>query len=202
VTNTQILPQYSANYIECYLSNRKTKDKQCFRTSRCANSWSLMEYDQRIIVRFLHTENMQPDQVHTRLKAQFEDNINSLCNAQYQCQYIRQRREDRKQSGSFYWIHSLENYGMLWSRAISFSISIAEALSISHLIVFRHLWDLLDMKNCHLQWISQTWFIFKKLTRVFRRKFLSLCFTTVLFIRYRTFRLLAFQSYKYCMVRT
>jgi hypothetical protein len=41
-----------------------------------------MEYDQRVIVRFLHKEGVQPDQIHTKLKAQFDDDTHSLRNVQ------------------------------------------------------------------------------------------------------------------------
>jgi hypothetical protein len=42
-----------------------------------------MEHDQRIIVHFLYKEDAQPDQIYVRLKAQFEDDISSLCSVQY-----------------------------------------------------------------------------------------------------------------------
>jgi hypothetical protein len=47
------------------------------------NFGSPMEYDQRVIVGFLHKEGVQPDQIHTRLKAQFENDANSLHSIQY-----------------------------------------------------------------------------------------------------------------------
>jgi hypothetical protein len=37
-----------------------------------------MEYDQRIIVRFLHNESMQPDQIHIKLKTQFKNDSYGL----------------------------------------------------------------------------------------------------------------------------
>jgi hypothetical protein len=37
-----------------------------------------MDYDQRVIVCFLHNEHVEPDQICTRLKAQFENDTYSL----------------------------------------------------------------------------------------------------------------------------
>jgi hypothetical protein len=47
-----------------------------------------MEYDQGVIVGIRHKEGMEPDQVHTRLKAQFENDTNTLRSVKYCYQYV------------------------------------------------------------------------------------------------------------------
>jgi hypothetical protein len=119
-----------------------------------------MEYDQRIIVRFLHKDGVQSDQIRTRLKAQFEDDTYSLRSVQLWCQYVRQGREDlrdEERSGK----PSLE---FIDSKIIAChnsdpfhpAYSIAEAIGISHSTVLNHLRDSLGMKNFHFRCIPQS----------------------------------------------
>jgi hypothetical protein len=66
------------------------------------NFWSTIEYDQRVIARFLHSEGVHPDQIHARLTAQFGSGTDNLRSVQRWCQYVRQGREemdDEERSG-------------------------------------------------------------------------------------------------------
>jgi hypothetical protein len=53
-----------------------------------------MEYEQRIIIRFLHREGVAPDEIHTRLRAQFGDDTDSSRSVRRWCSYVQQGRED------------------------------------------------------------------------------------------------------------
>jgi hypothetical protein len=170
VTNIQILPQYSASYIECYLSNRKGRSKQFLGTGRCANidhQWSMTRESSSVFstkkaysqTKFTPDLNRNSGMIWT-VSVAFNVSVSTFGRSE--------KIENNR--GGFYCIHWLEIYGKPWSRAISFSISIAEAINISHSMIFRHLWDLLDMKNCHLRCISQIVFIFQKAHKSFSTK--------------------------------
>jgi hypothetical protein len=47
----------------------KEKGQTIFGTDVRFDFWLSMEYDQRVIVRFLYKENVQLDQIHIKLKA-------------------------------------------------------------------------------------------------------------------------------------
>jgi hypothetical protein len=118
---------------------------------------SSMEYDQRVIVRFLRNEGVQSDQIHTRLKAQFEDDTYNLPRVQYWWQYVRQGWEDlhnEKWSSrpSFKFIDS-KIIACLDRELFHLAYSIAEVIGVWYLIVLRHLRDSLGMKNFYLRWI-------------------------------------------------
>jgi hypothetical protein len=61
-----------------------------------------MEFEQQIIIRFLYREHAEPQDIRTRLSAQFGDAAYSLRSVQRWRQYIRQGREllhDEPRSG-------------------------------------------------------------------------------------------------------
>jgi hypothetical protein len=49
-----------------------------------------MDYEQRVIVRFLYKEGVLPVEIHTRVKAQFGEDAYSLRSVQHWCQLVRQ----------------------------------------------------------------------------------------------------------------
>jgi hypothetical protein len=48
-----------------------------------------MEYDQRVIIRFLCKEHVSPQDVHVRLEAQLRDATYSEWSVGQWCQYVR-----------------------------------------------------------------------------------------------------------------
>jgi hypothetical protein len=53
-----------------------------------------MEYDQRVIIRFLRKGRISPEDIHIRLEAQFIDATYSERTVRQWCQYVPQGRED------------------------------------------------------------------------------------------------------------
>jgi hypothetical protein len=53
-----------------------------------------MEYDQRVIIRFLYKERVSPENIHARLEAQFGDTTYSDRSLRRRYQYVRQRGKD------------------------------------------------------------------------------------------------------------
>jgi hypothetical protein len=52
-----------------------------------------MDFDQRLIIRFLFKEGVNANQIHMRLLAQFGDKAYNLPSVRRWCQYVRQERE-------------------------------------------------------------------------------------------------------------
>jgi hypothetical protein len=53
-----------------------------------------MNYEQRVIVRFLYREEVAQAQIHRKVKAKSGANADSFRSVQRWCQFVRQRRED------------------------------------------------------------------------------------------------------------
>jgi hypothetical protein len=132
-----------------------------------------MDFEQRMIIRFLFKEGVDANDIHTRLLAQFEDEAYSLRSVQRWCQYVRQGREfmhDEPRSGwpsvEFLDIQILSN---LEKYPLHSAYSLAEILNVSHATIFKHLHDALGMKHCHLRWIT------RQLTEQLRAESLKKC---------------------------
>jgi cell division FtsZ-interacting protein ZapD len=52
-----------------------------------------MDFEQRVIIRFLFKEGVDANDIHMRLLAQFRDEASSLRSVQRCCQYVREGRE-------------------------------------------------------------------------------------------------------------
>jgi DNA-binding transcriptional ArsR family regulator len=132
-----------------------------------------MDYEQRVIVRFLCKEGVLPAEIHTRVEAQFGEDAYSLRSVQRWCQLVRQGREDLH-DGDLLGRPTLD---FIDSKIISLldrepfhsAYSLAEAIGISHSTVLRHLQNSLAMRNFHLRWIRH------RLTEDLRQKRISVC---------------------------
>jgi hypothetical protein len=116
-----------------------------------------MELEQRIIIRFLYREHVEPRDIHARLSAQFGDGVYSLRSIQRWCQYIRQGCElldDERRSGrppiDFLDIQILSS---LEKQSFHSAYLLAEILDVSDTTILNHLHDSLGMKFFHLRWI-------------------------------------------------
>jgi Mn-dependent DtxR family transcriptional regulator len=109
-----------------------------------------MESDQRVIIRFLCKERVSPEDILTRLEAQFGDPTSCPRSARGWCQYARQGREDlhdEVRSGrppiDFLEIRIL---ALLDEQHFQSAYSIAEALGVSYSTVLSHLRESLGTK--------------------------------------------------------
>jgi transcriptional regulator of aromatic amino acid metabolism len=116
-----------------------------------------MEFEQRIIIRFLYREHTESRDIHARLSAQFNDAADSLRSVQCWCQYIRQGHElpdDEPRSGrppiDFLDIQILSS---LEKQPLHSGHSLAEILDVSYTTILNHLRDSLGIKLFHLRWI-------------------------------------------------
>jgi hypothetical protein len=116
-----------------------------------------MNFEQRVIIRFLFKEGVDANDIHLRLLARFGDDVDSLRNVQRWCQYVRQGRElmhHEPRSGrppvDFLDIQILSN---LKKYPFHSAYSLAEIRKVSHATILKHLHDALGMKHFHLRWI-------------------------------------------------
>jgi DNA-binding transcriptional ArsR family regulator len=132
-----------------------------------------MDYEQRVIVRFLCKEGVLPAEIHTRVEAQFGEDAYSLRSVQRWCQLVRHGREDlhdgdRLGRSTLDFIDS-KIMSLLEREPFHTAYSLAEAIGVSHSTVLRHLHDSFAMKNFHLRWIPH------RLTEDLRQKRVSVC---------------------------
>jgi hypothetical protein len=102
-----------------------------------------MEYEQRVIVRFLYRERVAQDEIHRRLKAQFADDAYSLRSVQHWYQFVWQGREDLRDDDrlgrlTLDFVDS-KIIALLDREPFHSTYSLAEASSISHSTMLRHL---------------------------------------------------------------
>jgi hypothetical protein len=116
-----------------------------------------MDFEQRVIIRFLFKEGVDANYIHTRLLAQFEDEASSLRSVQCWRQNVRQGRElmndeprSRRPPVDFLDIQILSN---LEKCPFHSAYSFAEILKVSHATILKHLHEALGMKHFHLRWI-------------------------------------------------
>jgi hypothetical protein len=118
---------------------------------------SHMDYEQMVIIQFLHREGVAPDEILTRLRAQFEDDTYSSRSVRRWCSYVRQGREDlydeaRPGRLRINFLH-LQILGCLEKEPFHSAYSLAQVLGVSHTTILNHLHDSLMMKIFHLRWI-------------------------------------------------
>jgi hypothetical protein len=132
-----------------------------------------MDFEQRLVIRFLFKEGVDANDIHTRLLAQFGDETYSLRSVQRSCQYVRQGRElmhDDPRSGrapvDFPDIQILSN---LEKYPFHSAHSLAEILKVSYAMIVKHLHDALGMKHFHLRWVPH------ELTELLRAERMKKC---------------------------
>jgi hypothetical protein len=116
-----------------------------------------MEYDQRLIIRFLYKARVSPEDIHTCLEEQFRDAPYRDRSVRRGCQYVQQGREDlhdEVRSGrppiDFLSIRIL---ALLDKQPFGSAYLIAEARCVFYSPITSHFREPLGMKNFHLRWI-------------------------------------------------
>jgi hypothetical protein len=115
-----------------------------------------MDFEQRVIIRFLFKVGVDANDIHTRLLAQFGDEAHSLRSVQCGCQYVRQAREpmhDEPRSGrppvDFLDVHipsNLEKY------PFHSAYSLAETVKLSQATILKNLHEALGVKDFYSRW--------------------------------------------------
>jgi hypothetical protein len=116
-----------------------------------------MDFEQKVIIRFLFKEGVDANDIHTRLLAQFGDETYSLRSVQPWCQYVRQGRElmhdeprSERRPFDFLDIQILLNLEVY---PLHSADCLAEIRKVSHATILKHLHDALGMKHFHLRLI-------------------------------------------------
>jgi hypothetical protein len=116
-----------------------------------------MEYDQRVIIKFLWNEEADVRQIAARLQAQFAEHAYQLRTVQFLITEIRRGRQELYDEigsgrpplddldGKFLAI--LEKY------PLESAHSMAERLLVAHSTVLQHLHEYLWFKSFHLHWV-------------------------------------------------
>jgi transposase len=116
-----------------------------------------MEYEQRVIIKFLFNNGLDPRQILKKLEAQFHENVYSLPVVHFWIGEVRRGRED---------LHDEPRPGRRSEEHITAKIqelldqnpfesprSIAETLHISHSTVLKHLHDDLHFQSFYIRWV-------------------------------------------------
>jgi hypothetical protein len=132
-----------------------------------------MEYDQRVIIRFLFNEKVSADEIQRRLTAQFGEDSYSIRSVRRWCQYLRQGRKD---------LHDEQRPGrppldnidakilaLLTAYPFHSAYSLADSIGISQQCVLNHLHDSLGLQNFQLRWIPH------ELTELLRDERVEFC---------------------------
>jgi hypothetical protein len=132
-----------------------------------------MRYEQRVIIRFLHNEKVDPHAIHQRLHAQFGLDTYGLRTVQYWCQLFTLGRDDlhekdRPGRPPIDYVDA-EILGCLQKEPFSSSHSLAQTLNLSQSTVLDRLHNSLGMNNWHVRKIPH------ELTDDLRRTKVSKC---------------------------
>jgi hypothetical protein len=117
-----------------------------------------MEYDQRVIIRFLSNEGIAADEITTRFQAQFAEHAYKLRTVRFwigDARFGRQDFHDEIGTGR----PPLDDVDakiltILNKSPFESMRSIAERLCVSHAIVLNYLHLSIDFKSFHLPWVS------------------------------------------------
>jgi hypothetical protein len=114
-----------------------------------------MEYDQRVVIKFLFNEHCNANQIVERVETQFREDIYSLRSVQFWSGEIKRGRED---------LHDAQRSGRRPIESLTAQIkvlldencfmsarSIAETLQVCHSAVLKHLHEDLGFQFFHLQ---------------------------------------------------
>jgi hypothetical protein len=114
-------------------------------------------YQQRIIIRFLHKERVQPAEIHQRFAAQPCKDLYSKWSIEWWCvQFVcgREEIEDDYRSGKPPIDHlGTKILACLESEPFQSAYSLAEVLAVSQATALNRLHNLLGMKNFHVRWV-------------------------------------------------
>jgi hypothetical protein len=126
-------------------------------TLKSVNGLFGMEYDQRVIIKFLWNEGADAGQIAARLQAQFAEHAYQLRTVQFWITEIRRGRQDlhdeiRSRRPP---LDDLDGkiLAILDKSPFESAHSIAERLLIAHSIVLQHLHKSLGFKSFHLHWV-------------------------------------------------
>jgi hypothetical protein len=116
-----------------------------------------MEYDQRVIIKFLWNEGADTRQIADRLQAQFAEHSYQLRMVRFWITEIRHGRQDlhdeirsgRPPRGAV----DSKNLAILKKLPFESSHSIAERLLVAQATVLRHLHEFIRLKLFHLRWV-------------------------------------------------
>jgi hypothetical protein len=117
----------------------------------------MMEYDQRVIIRFLSTEGIGANKIAIRFQAQFDEHAYKLRTIQFWITEVRSGRQDLHdeiRTGR----PSLDDLdakivAILDKSHFESARSIAERLYVGHSIVLRHLHTSIGFRSFHLRWV-------------------------------------------------
>jgi hypothetical protein len=117
----------------------------------------MMEYDQRMIIRFLSKEGIAADEITTRLQAQFAEHAYKLRTVRFWIGQVRFGRKDLHDE-----IHTGRPHlndidakilAILNKSPFESACSITERLRVSHAIVLHYLHLSIRFKLFHLRWV-------------------------------------------------
>jgi hypothetical protein len=116
-----------------------------------------MDFEQRVIIRFLFKEGVDANDIHPRLLAQLGNKVYSLGSLQRWCQYVRQARELMHDERRSRWppVHciDIQILSNLEKHRFHSAYSLAEIHPVSRAMILKHLHDACGMKHFHLRWI-------------------------------------------------
>jgi hypothetical protein len=117
-----------------------------------------MEYDQRMIIKFLWNKGIDVHKSKHRFQTQFDEHIYKLRTIWFWIIEVRLGRQDFHDEIRTGW-SSLDDLDakiiiILNKSLIKSTRSIAETLHIAHQTVFRHLYNSIGFKSFHLHWVS------------------------------------------------
>jgi hypothetical protein len=116
-----------------------------------------MEYDQRVIIRFLWNKEIDAHEIKHRLQAQFGEHAHKFRTVQFwiaevriDCQYLHDEiRAGRLPLGDL----DIKILATLDKSPFESARSIAETLRVAHSIVLLHLHDSIGFRSFHLYWV-------------------------------------------------
>jgi hypothetical protein len=117
-----------------------------------------MEYDQRVIIRFLLNEGVDIRDIVDRLQAQFGKHAYKLQTIQFWIIEVRFGRQDLHDE-----IHigrpplddlDIKILAVLDKSLFESACSISETLHVAHSIILLHLHDSISFRSFHLYWVT------------------------------------------------
>jgi hypothetical protein len=117
----------------------------------------MMEYDQRVIIRFLSNERIAADETTTRLRAQFAEHAYKLRTVRFwigEVRFGRQNLHDEIRTGRLP-LDDVDANILAFLNKFPFESarSISERLRISHVTVLNYLYLSIVFKSFHLLWV-------------------------------------------------
>jgi hypothetical protein len=125
--------------------------------SKSVKDPSMMEYDQRVIIRFLSNEGIPADEIATSFQAKFAEHAYKLKNIRFwigEVQFGRQDLHDEIRTGRppLYDVNA-KILAISNKSPFESARSIDERLRVSHAIMVNYLYLSIDFKSFHLRWV-------------------------------------------------